>query len=152
MIRRACLDDVGVLFDMEKQASIAALAHVFAPDIAFPDSDVLARWCLVFEEPGMTVLIDQSAGVPIGYAAVADGWLRHFGVVPAWWGTGRAQRIHSEALAELAAQGAQATYLWVLVDNHRAKRFYERAGWRDTGVREDEVFAPYPVKMQMVRT
>ena len=41
--------------------------------------------------------------------------------------------------------------LWVLVANQRARAFYERLGWRDTGIRDTEVFEPYPVKMQMIR-
>jgi GNAT superfamily N-acetyltransferase len=151
MIRRATSDDLVRLFDLEKAASTAALSHIFGPDLPFPDDDVLARWRLVLDEPGMTVLLDLDGDEPVGYAAFADGWLRHFAVLPARWGTGRARILHDEAVASMAAAGASTTYLWVLVDNHRARAFYRHAGWVDTDIREPEVFAPYPVKTQMTR-
>ncbi len=152
MMRRATVNDVAVLWEMERQASSAGLAHVFPADIPFPDDDVMARWRLVLEEPGMTVVIDEHDGEPAGYVAYGDGWLRHLGVLPVWWGTDRARRLHAEAMAGLAAHGTRTAYLWVLVDNHRARAFYEREGWRDAGLREREVFAPYPTKMQMRRS
>jgi GNAT superfamily N-acetyltransferase len=157
VIRRATVDDLVVLWELEKLSSSAGLAHVFPPEIPFPDDDVLARWRLVLDEPGVTVLVDtvpdddDGAEEPVGYAAYGNGWVRHFGVVPAWWGSGRAHSLHTRVLAGLAAEGARTTYLWVLVENHRARAFYVREGWHDTGVREEEVFAPYPVKMQMRR-
>ncbi len=151
VIRPATSDDLVRLFDVEKAASTAALWHIFGPDLPFPDDDVLARWHLVLDEPGMTVLLDLEGTEPVGFAAFADGWLRHFAVLPDWWGTGRARILHDLAVEEMAAHGASTTYLWVLVDNHRARAFYRRAGWVDTDLREPEVFAPYPVKIQMTR-
>jgi len=144
---------------LEKAASSAGLRHVFPAELPFPEADVLARWTLVLDEPRVTVLLDVADDViepgegdapAAGYAAFGDGWLRHFGVAPQWWGTGRAQRLYAEVLACSARQGTPTTSLWVLVDNTRARAFYERLGWRDAGVRDTEVFAPYPVKMQMV--
>jgi GNAT superfamily N-acetyltransferase len=150
MIRRATVADLPTLFALEKAASTAGLRHVFV-DLPFPDEDVLARWRIVLEDPGVTVLLDEHDGTPVGYAAMADGWLRHFGLLPDWWGTGRAQLLHQAAIDIMAAIGPAETHLWVLVDNHRARGFYERLGWRDTGIRDTEVFEPYPVKMQMTR-
>jgi GNAT superfamily N-acetyltransferase len=151
VIRRATSDDLVGLFDLEKEASTAALGHIFGPDLPFPDDDVLARWRLVLDEPGMTVLIDRDGTEPVGFAAFADGWLRHFAVLPRWWGTGRAKTLHDAALAGLGAQGGSTSRLWVLVENRRARAFYRREGWVDTAIREVEVFAPHPVKMQMTR-
>jgi GNAT superfamily N-acetyltransferase len=154
VIRRADLEDVYALFELEKAASSTGLAHVFGPDLPFPDDDVLARWSIVLDDPDVTVLLDEEGGEPIGYAAYDSApndtaWLRHFGLLPAWWGSGRADLLHHAVLSGLAAAGAVTAYLWVLVDNHRAKAFYQRRGWRATGMRETEVFPPYPVKMQM---
>lgn len=151
VIRRATGGDLVRLFDIEKQAATAALAHIFGQDIPFPDDDVLARWRLVLDEPAMTVLVDVEIGDAVGYAAFADGWLHHLAVLPDWWGTGRARTLHDAALAGLGAQGAATTYLWVLADNYRARAFYQRQRWVDTAVREAEVFAPYPVKLKMTR-
>jgi GNAT superfamily N-acetyltransferase len=153
VIRRAGVDDLPALLALEKAASSAGLAHVFGPDIPFPDNDVLARWRLVLDEPGMAVVVDEDGAEPIGYAAYGDGWLRHFGYLPAWWGTGRAQALHAYAVAAMRAERADgALSLWVLVDNVRARAFYTRLGWLDSGVRDHEVFPPYPDKMQLTLT
>jgi GNAT superfamily N-acetyltransferase len=150
VIRRATVDDLSVLVALERAASSAGLGHIFGPDLPFPDGDVLARWALVLEEPGLSVVLDELDGVPVGYAAYGDGWLRHLGVVPEFWGTGRAQVLHDEAIAGLDAEGPRPFSLWVLVENHRARSFYSRLGWVDTDLREPEVFEPYPLKMHLV--
>jgi RimJ/RimL family protein N-acetyltransferase len=37
-------------------------------------------------------------------------------------------------------QSCRAAYLWVFEDNERARRFYERQGWRaDTVTKQDRV-------------
>ncbi len=151
MIRRATDDDLVTLLDLERQASSVGLAHVFGPDLPFPSDDVLARWRIVLGDPDLVTLLDLDESGPVGYAAYGDQWLRHFGYLPRCWGSGRADRLHDAVLAGLAAQGAQTAYLWVLVDNHRARSFYARRGWTDTGRRESEVFEPYPRKLQMSR-
>lgn len=151
VIRRADLDDLVTLLDLEREASSTGLAHIFGPDVPFPVDDVLARWRIVLDNPVMETVLDEDESGAVGYAAYGDGWLHHFGVVPRLWGTGRADLLHVTALAGLAAQGARTSYLWVLVDNHRARAFYARRGWRATGVREHEVFEPFPEKLQMMR-
>jgi GNAT superfamily N-acetyltransferase len=151
VIRRASGEDLVVLFDLEKRASTAALGHIFGADLPFPDDDVLARWRLVLDEPGMTVLIDSVGDLAVGFAAFGDGWLRHLGVDPLWWGTGRAAVLHDAALSALRSRGDRTAYLWVLVENRRARAFYERLGWTEAGPSEREVFEPYPEKMQMMR-
>jgi RimJ/RimL family protein N-acetyltransferase len=150
VIRPAGIADLHRLLELERAASTTGLAHIFGPDIPFPDGDVLARWRLVLDEAAVTVLIDEHDGQPIGYAAYGDGWLRHIGYLPAWWGTGRASALHDRVVAAMQTP-EQPLRLWVLVDNHRARAFYARLGWVDSGARDDEVFPPYPEKMQLTR-
>ena len=38
-----------------------------------------------------------------------------------------------------AQEGYATAMLWVLADNPRARRFYEREGWRAEGTRADTV-------------
>jgi GNAT superfamily N-acetyltransferase len=151
VIRRAGDADAVVLMEMERQASSTALAHIFGPDLPFPADDVLARWTLVLANPENSTLVDEDDDGPCGYATYGGGWLHHFGIVPRWWGTGRADLLHTAVLDGLAAQGTRTAYLWVLVENRRARGFYVRRGWADTGVREPEVFPPFPEKMQLQR-
>ena len=54
-------------------------------------------------------------------------------VRPAWWSTGTGRALMERVLARTGAAGYQAITLWVLRDNERARRFYERAGFAPDG-------------------
>jgi len=49
--------------------------------------------------------------------------------------TGVGRELMAAALAELSRRGYTTVRLWVLEDNHRARRFYERAGFKPDGER-----------------
>jgi GNAT superfamily N-acetyltransferase len=61
-------------------------------------------------------------------------------VDPPRWGTGAGRLLMAAALHRLAGRGFGLVRLWVLADNHQARRFYERAGFAADGA-----FAGYPV-------
>ena len=48
-------------------------------------------------------------------------------------GTGIAETLMARALGEMGSQGFGEATLWVLAENPRARRFYERGGWRLDG-------------------
>jgi ribosomal protein S18 acetylase RimI-like enzyme len=50
-------------------------------------------------------------------------------VRPAWWSTGTGRALMDQVLASVSAAGYRHITLWVLEDNARARRFYERAGF-----------------------
>jgi GNAT superfamily N-acetyltransferase len=52
-------------------------------------------------------------------------------VAPSHWGRGYGSALLRNAEDALAAGGRRDLALWVLDGNDRARRFYERAGWRD---------------------
>ena len=54
-------------------------------------------------------------------------------VRPAWWSTGTGRALMDRVLARSVAAGYSAVTLWVLRDNRRARRFYERAGFAPDG-------------------
>jgi ribosomal protein S18 acetylase RimI-like enzyme len=54
-------------------------------------------------------------------------------VHPAWWSTGTGRALMDRVLARSAAAGYSSITLWVLRDNRRARRFYERAGFAPDG-------------------
>jgi GNAT superfamily N-acetyltransferase len=54
-------------------------------------------------------------------------------VRPAWWSTGTGRALMARALTRATAAGYQCLVLWVLRDNARARRFYERAGFAPDG-------------------
>jgi GNAT superfamily N-acetyltransferase len=54
-------------------------------------------------------------------------------VHPAWWSTGAGRALMGRVLARTARAGYQRITLWVLEDNARARRFYDRAGFVPDG-------------------
>jgi GNAT superfamily N-acetyltransferase len=54
-------------------------------------------------------------------------------VRPAWWSTGTGRALMDRVLARSVAAGYSSVTLWVLRDNRRARRFYERAGFAPDG-------------------
>ena len=136
MIRRSGTDEAETHFAIQRAACLPALAHIFPPDqYPFPDDEIRRRW----REWRGTVLVAERDGVPVGIAGVEGCWLHGFYVRPEWWGSGVADELHAAALA--AMPDCAELKLWVLEENHRARRFYEKRGWRRNG--ETRV-VPYP--------
>jgi GNAT superfamily N-acetyltransferase len=54
-------------------------------------------------------------------------------VRPAWWSTGTGHALMERVLARTSGAGYRSITLWVLRDNDRARRFYERAGFAPDG-------------------
>jgi ribosomal protein S18 acetylase RimI-like enzyme len=68
-------------------------------------------------------------GSPQGYVAE----LYALYVTPPWWSTGTGRALMDRVLAEVRAEGYPRITLWVLAENARARRFYERCGFRLSG-------------------
>ena len=88
----------------------------------------------------MTVLVATSdGGETIGTIAChagagGEGHIRGMAVRPTWQGTGVAQQLLDAALADLRARGCARVTLDTTEPLRRAIRFYERNGFRPTGV------------------
>ena len=54
-------------------------------------------------------------------------------------GTGLARALLARAVDELRTLGDHRAFLWVLEQNPRARRFYEREGWRADGSAKSDV-------------
>lgn len=54
-------------------------------------------------------------------------------VTPAWWSAGVGRALMGSVLSALEDDGYRRVVLWVLADNARARRFYERAGFAADG-------------------
>lgn len=59
--------------------------------------------------------------------------LRQLYVLPAWQGSGIAARLFDWAVERARQRGARHLQLSVFVDNHRARRFYEKRGFATVG-------------------
>lgn len=139
-IRRSGPAEAEAHFEVQRDASVAAFAYIYPPErYPFPDDAVRERWRAF---PGM-VFVAERAGRVVGLAAVADCWLHGLYVVPAEWGSGAAAALHDAALA--AMPDCPELKLWTLEENLRARRFYERRGWRLNGETRVVPFPPHPL-------
>ena len=153
MFRVATFDDLNALRDLERDANLAALGHVFPPErYPFPDDDVLARWALVLQDPDVCVLVRDADDGGIDLFAAYDGTtLRHLAVRPDVWGSGLASRAIEAALEAMDRRGSTVAELWCLEENHRARRLYEYLGWRATDDRRSAPWPPHPTEMRYTR-
>jgi putative acetyltransferase len=146
MIREARPDEADVVAGIQREASVAAFAHIFPPERhPFPIEDVRQRWRDALADPELTVLVAEEAGEAVGAAGYRTEWLDGLYVVPGRWGRGVAAELHDHVLERLWAQGSERCHLWVLEDNARARRFYERRGWRLNGETRVVPFPPHPI-------
>jgi GNAT superfamily N-acetyltransferase len=73
-------------------------------------------------------------GRPLGFTMLKDDELYQFYVGRAARGTGLAAVLMADAERQLAARGIRTAWLACAIGNDRAARFYEKHGWRRTGV------------------
>jgi GNAT superfamily N-acetyltransferase len=152
VFRAATRDDIVALRDLEREANLAALGHVFPPDrYPFPEDDVLARWAIVLEAPDVDVMVAEDCGEIVAYAAYDDSTLRHLAVRPDRWGQGLASTALETVLVALELRGCTIASLWCLEENHRARRLYEYLGWRPSPERREAPWPPHPVEMRYTR-
>jgi GNAT superfamily N-acetyltransferase len=141
-LKTATTGDEGLLASIEQAANEDALAHVFTPP--YPWSAVRERWTAVLADPEVRSFVVVVDGVGVGYLAHDARTLRHLGVVARHRGTGVADDV-------LAAVPPTVDRLWVLEQNTRARRFYERHGWRPDGRTQPCEFEPYPTEVGYTR-
>jgi RimJ/RimL family protein N-acetyltransferase len=141
LIRVSGPDEADVHLRVQREACVAAFSHIFPPDrYPFPDDAVLRAWR---EFRGTVFVADEGPRRVVGIAAVRGCWLRNLYVVPDAWGSGVAGALHDAALE--AIPDCPEVRLWVLDENHRARRFYERRGWRPNGESRRVEFPPEPL-------
>jgi GNAT superfamily N-acetyltransferase len=145
-IRVARPEEAELLAAVQERASIAALGHIFPPELyPYPGEAIRARWSRVAADPAKWALIAIADEEPVGAACVSEEWLEGLYVVPERWGTGLADRLHDRALEVVRELGSARCHLWVLEDNARARRLYERHGWRENGESRVVEYPPNPL-------
>jgi GNAT superfamily N-acetyltransferase len=144
-IRTAKPEEAEVLLEIQKASAVAGFGHVFPPDkYPFPSEAVLDRWRKAFDDRAEVVMLAELDGAAVGFAAMRAEWLDALYVVPSCWGVGVGPRLHDHALTWIRDSGSKRCQLWVLEANPRARRFYEKRGWRLNGETRIVPFPPYP--------
>ena len=146
MIREARPDEAGTLAAIQRDASLAALAEIFPPELyPYPLDDVIRRWKESLADAEVTVLVAEEDGTAAGVAGCRSEWLDGLYVLPQWWSRGVGRALHDEALDRLRGDSCERCHLWVLEDNDRARQFYERLGWAENGTSRVVPFPPNPI-------
>jgi GNAT superfamily N-acetyltransferase len=118
-----------------------------------PMHRAVARTRELLERPDAWALLAFVDGEPAGHCsllrddfgdpAAADLW--HLFVRPRWWGTGLAGQLHDAFLARAGELGYPRVWLGTPAGNTRARRFYERRGWRFRGPLVEEAGLPMAI-------
>jgi GNAT superfamily N-acetyltransferase len=119
-LRPARPGEADTLADLQAASATIGFAHIFG-DEPFPLDRTRRRW----RSFGGQVVVAEESGRIVGFVAFGEQELDALYVHPERWGRGIGDRL-------LAAAGS-ASALWVLEANTRARRFYERRGWRSDG-------------------
>ena len=116
---------------------------------AYLDSIPIGRWAAGWDQAGRQSLVLEEAGQLIGAACAGRsrwpgypdyGEVVSLYLLPEHMGRGYGRALLEAAAEALAGRGYRDVLLWVLEENRRARRFYERAGFALAGdVMDDEI-------------
>lgn len=98
--------------------------------------------------PDSEYYLFRAQGEPAGFAVICEddgqpgvGQVGAFYFLSEYWGCGLARPAMEFCLARLKAMGYSRVILWVLEENARARRFYEKCGFVPDGAAEEIVIS-----------
>ena len=131
--------------DLEKIGNIYAQSWKTAYKGIVPQSylDALSgsRWSAVLLKSDYAAYVITAGGEYIGTSSICaareqnmEGWGEIISIylLPEYFGTGYAGMLLAAVMDALLSDGYKDIYLWVLQENKRAQRFYEKHGFRQT--------------------
>lgn len=146
-LRRATPEDAATISGIYHRTFTETFGHLYPPeeladwlaengpekyraDCASPDVAIMLGTGPAGQVLGFCLLGPQDLGID----SQRRWWvLRQFYLEADARGTGLAQALMQWAIGEARARGHEELYLTVWVDNHRARRFYERFGFEEVG-------------------
>ena len=141
-LRPATKADAATLASLGARTFTDTFGHLYDPDDLdlFLQSHAEEHWAAELCDPEFAVLLVEVSGEAVGYAKVGPPHLpfeprgtavelRQFYLVKAWQGHGLADEMMAWVIDQAEQQDGNDLYLSVFVDNHRARRFYERWGF-----------------------
>lgn len=139
-------DDAALMSRLGKQTFVETFGHLYTPEnlAAFLENHSEANWSDELGDPAFSIRIAEDSGAPAGFAKVGPpslpfevtgptAELRQLYVLKPWHGQGVAHTLMDWVITEAKRRGAEQLFLSVFVDNHRARRFYERYGFEAVG-------------------
>lgn len=144
--RAAKLGDAAPLRALFAESFIETFGHLYrSSDLQeFLDSNSMEKWESNLSDPQAAIRVAETSGELAGFVelapkklpyetSVAAIELRRLYLKSSAHGRGIADELMQWALREAARRGARELVLSVFVDNHRARRFYERYGFEAVG-------------------
>ena len=151
-LRPATAADLMPVGALHQRSRVAAYAPFLpAEALADPTPEAMGRywaerWTWERDDHRMTVAERDGRLVGFSYLGPDDegdpatGLLNAIHLEPDERGRGTGRELMVDALAAMRARGWSRAALWVLRDNTPARAFYERGGWKPTGVERVEHF------------
>ena len=158
-IRAAERSDADGITDVQVASWRAGYAHVFPESVLYADDFDRTRrtfWNGWRFSPGHRLAVavtgdggdDGNGERVIGFSSYGPERERARGFTgraelyalylhPDAWGSGAGAALIEHTEERCRAEGFETAVLWVLDDNPRARRFYERHGWVPTGITAD---------------
>jgi GNAT superfamily N-acetyltransferase len=119
-IRPAEVHEMNLIAEVHEQTACVAYAHIF-PDQPFPREETLARW----QGFSGQIIVAEEDNAVIGFVALDESELHALYVLPNCQGRGVGSQLLQAACT--------ISILWVLQENHSARKFYEAHGWMAEG-------------------
>ena len=141
--RLAGTDDAPALSKLGADTFTETFGHLYQPaDLAlFLTNHGEDHWRQELADPEFSVLIaENEAGEAVGYAKIGPPHLpfeprgtavelRQFYLLEPFQGRGLADEMMQWVIDEAQKRGGDDLYLSVFIDNHKARKFYERWGF-----------------------
>ena len=144
--RDATAEDAAQLRALFADSFVETFGHLYRPaDLQeFLDTNTEAKWQANLADPEVAIRVAETDGALAGFVELAPKKLPYETSAPALelrrlylrstaHGRGIADELMKWALHEAGSRGADELVLSVYVDNHRARRFYERYGFEAVG-------------------
>jgi GNAT superfamily N-acetyltransferase len=151
LLRPAADDDLPRIGALHFHSRATAYASILSPEaLAYGSPEAMGewwaeRWKWEGDTHRLTVAVDGDDLAGFTYLGPSEEEgateLSAIHADPAYVGVGVGRALMLDALPFLGPRA----YLWVLAENARARRFYERGGWTADGVTRTEAIGGEPV-------
>ena len=144
--RDAGLDDAALVADLFARSFVETFGHLYARDDldSFLSGVTAEAFAAEIGNPEFALRIAEDSGTAIGFAKLGPPGLPidtppgtlelwQIYVLKPWHGQGVAHQLYGWAESEARSRGGTHLQLTVYIDNHRARRFYDRYGFSAVG-------------------
>lgn len=143
-VRRAQPEDAAAIAGVHTRTWQAAYEHVFGAERLATREPQVEMWAAVLARGRSDVHVFDDGAI-VGFVSTGESRddgavaeLHAIYVLPEAWGSGAGTALMRVGLDAMRARFSGEAVLWVLEDNPRARRFYEREGWALDGARKEE--------------